>query len=212
MNMKFYRKEFNYIIYYSDSTNKMDDLHFCAEKFGQDKIQGIFKLTLGRHFPEILFLPKIENIHKFWPPNIDYQSIQSTEDICISLILGGPYIVMPCNEWSGEVKIIDMEVKNPTSHDTDYIYKSTVFFITEREYETYYQEAKKIEELNDDEYQRDYEIFSQTRTEELEKYMEVPIFIKDKVIPYFDDSDLYNISRKKDENGNIIFTQTIASK
>jgi hypothetical protein len=42
--------------------------------------------------------------------------------------------------------------------------------------------------------------------------MKIPEFIKEKVLPYFDDRDLYEISRKRDEEGNIIFTQTIGNK
>ncbi|WP_294286573.1 hypothetical protein [uncultured Chryseobacterium sp.] len=59
---------------------------------------------------------------------------------------------------------------------------------------------------------REYETISKTRTEDLEKFMKVPVFIKEKIIPYLNDRDLYSISRKKDENGKIIFTQTIRSK
>lgn len=213
--MKNYRKEFNYILYYSDSTNEQDDLHFYVEDFGQDKMDGIFKLTLGRHFPEILFLPKIENIQESWPPNFDYRLMQSTKDICIGLLYGEPYIVLPYNEWAGTVKIIEKEVKNAivqSDSESQFTYKSTVFFITEEEYEIYKQEAKKINELNDLEEYRECETISQTRTEDLEKYMKVPVFIKEKIIPYLNDSDLYDISRKKDEKGNVVFTQTIANK
>lgn len=42
--------------------------------------------------------------------------------------------------------------------------------------------------------------------------MKVPVFIKEKVMPYFDDNDLYNINRKKDEEGNVAFTKTIGNK
>ncbi|BAP32495.1 chromosome partition protein MukB [Chryseobacterium sp. StRB126] len=212
--MKNYRKEFNYIIYYSDSTNDQDDLHFYAEEFGPEKMQGIFKLTLGLHFPEILFLPGIENINTYWPPYIDYRLIQSAEDICKALLLTESYIVLPCNEWAGQVRILEPEIKNPIPSDpeTYYGYKSTIFFISEEEYKNYKQEAKKIEDLNDLEEHRGYETMSKTRTEDLEKYMKLPVFIKEKILPYFDDRDLYDISRKKDEEGNIIFTQTIGNK
>ncbi|SDJ09009.1 hypothetical protein [Chryseobacterium jejuense] len=212
--MKNYKKEFNYILYYSDSTNEQDDLHFYAEDFGQEKMQGIFKLTLGLHFPEILFLPEIENISKSWPPYIDYRLIQSAEDICKALLLMESYIILPCNEWAGQVKILESEIKNPISSDpeTYYGYQSTIFFITDEEYENYKQEAEKIDELNDLEEHRGYETMSQTRTEDLEKYMKLPVFIKEKVLPYFNDHDLYDISRIKDEKGNVIFTQTIGNK
>ncbi|CAD0219809.1 hypothetical protein [Chryseobacterium sp. JV274] len=213
--MKNYKKEFNYILYYSDSTNEQDDLHFYAEDFGQEKMQGIFKLTLGLHFPEILFLPKIENIYESWPPHFDYRSMQLAKDICIGLLYGESYIVLPYNEWAGTVRIIEPEVKNAivqSDSESEFTDKSIVFFITEEEYEIYQQEAKKIDELNDLEEHRGYETISQTRTEDLEKYMKVPVFIKEKILPYFADSDLYNISRKKDEKGNIIFTQTIGNK
>ncbi|MEJ5102665.1 hypothetical protein [Chryseobacterium sp. MYb328] len=212
--MKNYRKEFNYIVYYSDSTNEQDDLHFYAEEFGQEKMQGIFKLTLGLHFPEILFLPGIGNIDKLWPPYIDYRLIQSAEDICKVLLLTESYIVLPYNEWAGQVRILEPEPKNPTPSDTEtyYGYKNTVFFITEEEYELYEQEAKYINELNDSEEIRGYETISKTRTEDLEKNMKVPGFIKEKIISYFDDRDLYQISRKRDGEGNIIFTQTIGNK
>jgi hypothetical protein len=213
--MKNYKKEFNYILYYSDSTNEQDDLHFYAEDFGQEKMEGIFKLTLGLHFPEILFLPKIENIQESWPPYFDYRLMQSKKDICIGLLYGESYIVLPYNEWAGTVKIIETEIKNAivqSDSEAQFTYKSTIFFITEEEYETYKQEAKKINELNDLEEHREYETISKTHTEDLEKYMKVPVFIKEKIIPYFNDSDLYDISRKKDEEGNIVFTQTIANK
>jgi hypothetical protein len=212
--MKNYSKEFNYILYYSDSTNEYDDLYSYAEDLGQDKMTGIFKLTLGLHFPEILFLPKIENIHEPWPPSVDYHLIQSAEDICKTLLLMESYIVLPYNEWAGQVRILEAEMKNPISSDPEnyYGYKNTLFFITEEEYEIYQQEAKKIAELNNLEEHRGYETISKTRTEDLEKYMRVPVFIKEKILPYFDDRDLYEISRKKDENGNVIFTQTIGNK
>lgn len=212
--MKNYRKEFNYIIYYSDSTNGQDDLHFYAENFGQDKMDGIFKLTLGLHFPEILFLPEIENIHESWPPYLDYRLIQSPADIGKALLLTAPYIVLPYNEWAGQVRVLESESKNPILSDPEsyYSYKSTLFFITEKEYKLYQQEATKIDELNDLEEHRGYETISKTRTEDLEKYMKVPGFIKEKILPYFDDRDLYEISRKRDGEGNIIFTQTIGNK
>jgi hypothetical protein len=110
--MKNYRKEFNYIIYYSDSTNEQDDLYFYTESFGQDKMNGIFKLTLGLHFPEILFLPEIENIHESWPPYVDYRLIQSAEDIYKALLLTQPYIVLPYNEWAGQVRVLEPDSKN----------------------------------------------------------------------------------------------------
>ncbi|WP_347216268.1 hypothetical protein [Chryseobacterium sp.] len=212
--MKNYKKEFNYILYFSDSTNEQDDLHFYAEDFGQEKMQGIFKLTLGLHFPEVLFLPKIENVSKSWPPYMDYRLVQSAEDIRKVLLLMESYVVLPYNEWAGQVKIVKSEIKNPISSDpeTYYGYKSTIFFITDEEYENYKQEAEKIDELNDLEEHRGYETISQTRTEDLEKYMKLPVFLKEKILPYFADSDLYEISRKKDEKGNIIFTQTIGNK
>lgn len=212
--MKNYKKEFNYIVYYSDSTNEQDDLHFYAEDFGQEKMHGIFKLTLGLHFPVILFLPKIENISKSWPPYIDYHLIQSAQDIHKALLLTESYIVLPCNEWSGQVKILESEIKSPIYSDpeTYYGYQSTIFFITDEEYENYKQEAETIDELNDLEEHRGYETISQTRTEDLERYMKLPLFIKEKVLPYFNDHDLYEISRKKDEKGNINFTQTIGNK
>ncbi|WP_294223245.1 hypothetical protein [uncultured Chryseobacterium sp.] len=212
--MKNYSREFNYIMYYSDSTNEQDDLHFYAEDFGPDKMQGIFKLTLGLHFPEILFLERIENVSTSWPPYIDYRMIESAEDIRKALLLEKSYIVLPCNEWAGQVKILEPENKNPISSDpeTYYGYKSVIFFITEQEYETYKQEAKKIEELNDLEVKRGYDVISQTHTEDLEKYMKLPIFIKEKIIPYFNDNDLYNIGRKRDQEGNVVFTKTIGNK
>ncbi|WP_223599596.1 hypothetical protein [Chryseobacterium sp. GVT01B] len=213
--MKNYKKEFNYILYYSDSANEQDDLHFYSEDFGQEKMQGIFKLTLGLHFPEILFLPKIENIYESWPPRFDYRSMQSEKDICIGLLYGESYIVLPYNEWAGTVRIIEPEVKNAivqSDSESEFTDKSIVFFITEEEYEIYQQEAKKIHELNDLEEHRGYETISQTRTEDLEKYIKVPVFIKEKILPYFADNDLYNISRKKDEKGNVTFTQTIGNK
>ncbi|MEJ5102682.1 hypothetical protein [Chryseobacterium sp. MYb328] len=213
--MKNYRKEFNYIIYYSDSTNEQDDLYFYTESFGQDKMNGIFKLTLGLHFPEILFLPKIENIHESWPPYVDYRIMQSAQDVYLGLLYEQSYIVLPDKQWAGTVKIIEKEVKNvrtQSDSDAQFTYKSTLFFITEEEYEIYRQEAEKIHELNDLEEYREYETISKTRTEDLEKYMKVPGFIKEKILPYFDDRDLYEISRKRDEEGNIIFTQTIGNK
>ncbi|HCN51478.1 MAG TPA: hypothetical protein DIT10_20730 [Chryseobacterium sp.] len=212
--MKNYRKEFNYIIYYSDSTNEQDDLYFYTESFGQDKMNGIFKLALGLHFPEILFLPEIENIHESWPPYVDYRLIQSAEDIYKALLLTQPYIVLPYNEWAGQVKVLEPDSKNPVPSDSEtyYGYKSTLFFITEEEYKLYRQEAEKINELNDLEEHIGYETISKTHTEDLEKYMKIPGFIKEKVLPYFDDRDLYEISRKRDAEGNIIFTQTIGNK
>ncbi|QXU50789.1 hypothetical protein KYG33_07055 [Chryseobacterium sp. D764] len=143
--MKNYKKEFNYILYYSDSTNEQDDLDFYAEDLGQEKMQGIFKLTLGLHFPEILFLPKIENIYESWPPHFDYRSMQSAKDICIGLLYGESYIVLPYNEWAGTVRIIEPEVKNvivQSDSESEFTDKSIVFFITEEEYEIYQQEAK----------------------------------------------------------------------
>ncbi|WP_294286574.1 hypothetical protein [uncultured Chryseobacterium sp.] len=103
--MKNYKKEFNYILYYSDSRNEQDDLHYY-EDFGPEKMRGIYKLTLGLHFPEILFLPKIENLHKAWPPHFDYRAMQSTKDICIGLLYGAPYIVLPYNECAGTGRTI----------------------------------------------------------------------------------------------------------
>lgn len=213
--MKNYKKEFNYILYYSDSKNEQDDLHYYAEDFGHEKMRGIFKLTLGLHFPEILFLPKIENLHEAWPPHFNYRAMQSTKDICIGLLYGAPYIVLPYNEWAGTVRTIEPQVKNAivqSDSESAFTDKSMLFFISEEEYEIYKLEAQNIHQLNLLEEYREYETISKTRTEDLEKFMKVPVFIKEKIIPYLNDRDLYSISRKKDENGKIIFTQTIGSK
>lgn len=37
--------------------------------------------------------------------------------------------------------------------------------------------------------------------------MEIPIFIKEKIILYFDKHDLHSIERVRDENDNIIFAR-----
>lgn len=212
--MKLYRREFNYILYYFDSRYKEDDLHIYAKDFGEDKMKDIFKLSVNLH-TEILFLPKIENLHKSWPPHCDYRTIQSTKDISIALLYGEWYSVIPCNEWAGQVKIMAPEIKDAivqSDSEFPFTYPSILFFITEEEYESYKQEAKKIEELNALEEHTKYEVLSQTRTEDLEKYMKLPVFIKERIIPYFNDRDLYNICRKKDENGIVVFTQTIGNK
>lgn len=39
--------------------------------------------------------------------------------------------------------------------------------------------------------------------------MKVSVFIKEKVISNLNNRDLYEICRKKDEEGNIVFIQTI---
>lgn len=213
--MKNYRKEYNYIIYYSDSTNESDDLQqIYAADLGEEKMKGIFKLTLGLHFPEVLFLPKIDAIQESWPPYVAYHSLASVQDICIELMLASDYIVTPCNEWAGTVKILQPEDKKPDPDNAELIYsnKSIVFFITEQDYEIYRQEAKEIAALNDLEEIIQYETVSYTRTEDLERCMIIPVFIKEQVIPYFSDRDLYEISRKRDENGTIVFTQPIGNK
>ncbi|WP_066439424.1 hypothetical protein [Chryseobacterium sp. CCH4-E10] len=131
------------------------------------------------------------------------------------MLYGAPYNVLPYNEWAGTVRTIEPQVKNaivksdPESAFTD---KSMLFFISEEEYEIYKLEAQNIPQLNLLEEYREYETISKTSTEDLEKFMKVPVFIKEKIIPYLNDRDLYSISRKKDENGKVIFTQTIRSK
>lgn len=107
------------------------------------------------------------------------------------------------------------EIKNEmvqSNSELPFTYPGIVFFISEEEYQNYKEEAKKIAELNALEEHTEYEVLSQTRTEDLEKYMKLPVFIKEKIIPYFEDSDLYNISRKKEENGTIVFMQTIGNR
>lgn len=211
--MQLYRREFNYSLYYSDSQYEGDSLHHDAKDFGQDKVKDIFKLSLNLH-SEIHFLPKIENIHESWPPYCDSRTIQSAKELHIVLLYYKEYLVLPCNEWAGQVKIIEPEIKNArvqSDSEFPFTYPSILFFITEKEYECYKEEAKKIAELNDLEEHTKYEVLSQTRTEDLEKQMKLPVFIKETIIPYFSDRDLYNICRKKDENGTVVFTQTIGN-
>ncbi|KFF24434.1 hypothetical protein [Chryseobacterium vrystaatense] len=85
------------------------------------------------------------------------------------------YIILPCNEWAGQVRILESEIKNPIYSDpeTYYGYKNTIFFITDEEYENYKQEAGKIDELNDLEEHRGCKTISQTRTEDLERISEL---------------------------------------
>lgn len=123
--MKLYKRDFNYWLYYTDSQYQDDDLQLYDEDFGQDITKGIFKLSLGhRHYAAIHFLPKIENIHESWPPHCDYRTIQSTDDISIALLYGELYNVIPCNEWAGQVKILEPEIKEkvlPYFNDGDFI-------------------------------------------------------------------------------------------
>jgi hypothetical protein len=117
---------------------------FILKVLGQDKMNGIFKLTLGLHFPEILFLPEIENIHESWPPYVDYRLIQSAEDIYKALLLTQPYIVLPYNEWAGQVRVLEPDSKNPVPSDLKLIMVIKYpLFITEEEYKLYRQEAEK---------------------------------------------------------------------
>ncbi|UUC44417.1 hypothetical protein [Flavobacterium cerinum] len=205
--MQLYRREFNYSLYYFDSQYEEDDLYHDAKDFGQDKVKDIFKLSLNL-YAEIYFLPKIENIDKSWPPYCDCRTIQTAKELYIALLYHKHY------QWAGQVKIVEPEIKNTrvqSDSGIPFTYPGIVFFISEEEYENYKEEAKKIAESNDLEEHTEYEVLSQTRTEDLEKYMKLPVFIKEKIIPYFEDSDLYNISRKKAENGTIVFTQTIGN-
>ncbi|WP_223599595.1 hypothetical protein [Chryseobacterium sp. GVT01B] len=206
MNIK---KEFNYSICYFDSTNEDSGILFnYAKDFGNEKVKDIFGISLGWGGVEIVFLPKIENIENFWPPIANYNLNQQAEDIYKAILYGESYVVMPCNEWAGQVKILEPDIKNSliqSKKEMIFKYKSLIFFISEQEYEIYKQEAKEIQELNTLEEEKDYLIISHTRTEDLEKRMKIPVFIKEKIIPCFDEHDLHSIERIRDENDNIIF-------
>ncbi|RQO35429.1 hypothetical protein DBR39_18305 [Chryseobacterium sp. KBW03] len=208
MNIK---REFNYSICYFDSTYEDSDILFnYAKDFGNEKVKDVFGISLGWGGVEIVFLPKIENIENFWPPIANYDLNQQAEDIYKAILFGESYIVMPCNEWAGQVKVLEPDIKNSliqSKKEMIFKYKSLIFFISEQEYEIYKQEAKEIQELNTLEEEKEYLIISHTRTEDLEKRMKIPVFIKEKIIPCFDKHDLHSIERIRDENDNIIFSR-----
>ncbi|WP_404985506.1 hypothetical protein ACI513_20185 [Chryseobacterium sp. M5] len=149
-------------------------------------------------------------MQNFWSSIANYDLNKEAEDIYKAILYGESYIVIPCNELAGQVKILEPSIKNSLIQSKKEIIfksKSLVFFISDQEYEIYKQEAKEIQELNTLEEEKDYLIISHTRTEDLEKLMEIPVFIKEKIIPYFDKHHLHSIERLKDENDNIIFAR-----
>ena len=210
MNIK---REFNYSMDYFDATCEDSGiLFYYAKDFGYEKIKDIFGISLGWGGVAIIFLPKIENVQIFWPPIANYDLHEQAEDIYKAMLYGESYIVIPCNEWAGQVKILEPNIKNSliqSEKEIIFKYKSSVFFISDEEYEIYKQEAKEIQELNTLEEEKEYLIISHTRTEDLEKRMKIPVFIKEKIIPCFDKHDLHAIERARDENDNdnIIFTR-----
>ncbi|MEJ5102664.1 hypothetical protein [Chryseobacterium sp. MYb328] len=153
-------------------------------------------------------LPKIENVQDFWSPIENNDINQQAEDIYKGILFLESYIVIPCNEWAGQVKILEPDIKNSLIQPKKEMIsksKSFIFFISEQEYEIYKQEVKEIRELNTLEEEKEYLIISYTRTEDLEKRMKIPVFIKEKIISCFDKHDLHSIERIKDENDNIVF-------
>ncbi|MGN7705371.1 hypothetical protein KYG33_07060 [Chryseobacterium sp. D764] len=208
MNIK---REFNYSMCYFDSTYEDSGILFnYAKDFGYEKIKDAFGISLGWGGVEIVFLPKIENIENFLPPISNHDLNQQAEDIYKAILYGESYIVIPSNEWAGQVKILEPDIKNSliqSKEEMIFKYKSFIFFISEQEYEIYKQEAKEIQELNTLEEEKEYLIISHTRTEDLEKRMKIPVFIKEKIIPYFDKHDLHSIERIRDEKDDIIFAR-----
>lgn len=212
MNIK---REFNYSMWYFDATYEDSViLSNYGKDFGHEKIRALFGISLGWGGVKIFFLPKIENMQNFWPPIATYELNQEAESLYKAILYGASYIVLPYNEWAGQVKVLEPIIKHSLIQSKKEIVfksKSFVFFISEQEYEIYKQEAKEIQELNALEEEKDYLIISHTRTEDLEKRMKIPVLIKKTILPHLSASDLYEISRKKDENGTIIFTQTIGN-
>ncbi|BAP32496.1 glutamate synthase (NADH) large subunit [Chryseobacterium sp. StRB126] len=203
------KREFNYSICYFDSTYEDSViLSNYGKDFGHGKIKDIFGISLGWGGVQIFFLPKTENVQDFWSPIANYDLNQQAEDIYKEILFLESYIVIPCNEWAGQVKIIEPDIKNSLiqpKKEMIFKSKSFIFFISEQEYEIYKQEVKEIQELNTLEEEKEYLIISHTRTEDLEKRMKIPVFIKEKIIPCFDKHDLHSIERIKDENDNIVF-------
>ncbi|VXB16971.1 hypothetical protein [Chryseobacterium sp. 8AT] len=208
MNIK---RKFNYSMYYFDSTYEDSViLSNYGKDFGHEKIKDIFGISLGWGGVKIFFLPKIENMQNFWPSIANYDLNTKAKDIYKAILYGESYIVIPYNELAGQVKILEPSINNSLIQSKKEIIfksKSLVFFISDQEYEIYKQEAKEIQELNTLEEEKDYLIISHTQTEDLEKRMEIPVFIKEKIILYFDKHDLHSIERLKDENDNIIFAR-----
>lgn len=92
----------------------------------------------------ILFIPPIKDLVQHWYPAVPYptQVVKTLQDTRLwVLMLEGNFVVTPCDEWAGEVKVIPYNYLKECRLEGQEI---TVFFVTKEEFRRYIKEIGNI--------------------------------------------------------------------
>jgi hypothetical protein len=147
----------------------------------------------------ILFMPKIEDIHTNWYPEIplpeDNVKLNTKQDVRKWILMAeGNFVVMPADELSGKEKVIPYEHLKPLRWKEDDMI--VIFFVSKKDFKEYIRIVNLIGKREK----------RSIHFSVLQKYPKMYNFIKEKIVEssYLTENQLQDIRRTRLDNGSVV--------